>query len=118
MASEIQFDHTTGRTCYVSIRNAIGEIYNTVGAAFEAYNASNYADYDFAATEQGASGLYAANMPAINPGVYSIVAKERAGGSPAQSDVTVSAGDVLWDGSRVVDFQLYHCDIQLTIDTD
>lgn len=102
MAAEIQFDHVTAKTCYVQVRNTVGQIWNTVGAAFEAYLTANIGDYDIAATEQGtASGSYVANMPAVVAGVYNIIAKERAGGAPAESDLTVSVGDVEWTGTII-----------------
>lgn len=102
MAAEIHFDHTTGTTCYVQVRNSVGQIWSTVGAAFEAYLTANIANYDIAATEQGtASGLYAADMPAASAGIYNIVAKERAGASPAETDVTVGVGEIEWDGTAV-----------------
>lgn len=101
MAKEIQLDHTTGRVSYVLIRNAVGQIYNGVG--LETYLTANYATYDVAATEEGtASGLYVADMPALPAGLYNIVAKERIGGSPAESDPTVGLGEIEWDGSAVV----------------
>lgn len=86
---------------YFMVRSATGTIWNTAGAALEAYNAANIADYDIAATEQGSGGLYVGNMPAAAAGVYNIVAKVRAGGSPAESDVTVGVGEIEWDGSAV-----------------
>lgn len=102
MAGEIVFSHTTGRTCYAQVWNNVGQIYNTASAAFQAYATANIADYDIAATEQGtASGIYVASMPAVAAGVYGVVAKERAGGSPAESDTVVGEGDILWDGSIV-----------------
>lgn len=101
MSAEIQFDHDSGKTCYAQLRNVAGQIWN--GSAFEAYNASNIANYDIAATEQGASGLYVADMPAVTAGVYNIVAKEQAGGSPAQSDKTVGVGSLDWTGTAVSD---------------
>lgn len=104
MAKEIEFSHTTAKTCYAQIRNSTGSIWNTAGAAFEAYLTANVADYDITATEQGtASGFYTADMPAgiTTAGVYNIIAKERAGGSPAESDITVAEGTVEWSGAAV-----------------
>lgn len=103
MANEIQADHTTGKTVYAQIRNTVGQIYNTAGASFEAYSTANIADYDIAMTEQGtASGLYAGSMPSVSTGFYNVVAKERAGGAPAESDVTIGEGTIIWSGSAVV----------------
>lgn len=104
MANEIHADyHTSGVTLYAQVRNTSGQIWNTASAAFQAYNTANIADYDIAMVEQGtASKFWAGNMPSVAAGVYSIVAKLRAGGSPAESDLTVAAGAIEWDGSAVV----------------
>ena len=100
MASELQTSYVTGRNVYFLIRSRIGQIWNTSGAAFENYTALNITDYDVAASEQGSSGFYAGTFPtAITAGVYSVVAKERLGASPAESDPTVGVGDIQWNGS-------------------
>lgn len=54
MAGIIDLGGQSGRTIYFVIRNTAGQVWN--GAAFEAFNASNWANYDVAATEQGTSG--------------------------------------------------------------
>lgn len=98
MASEIQLPWATGKTVYFLIRNSIGQVYN--GSTFATYATANYSSYPVTATEQGtASGYYAADMPTISAGIYSIEAKERAGGSPAETDQNIGGGDLLWDGS-------------------
>lgn len=100
MASELQADYLTGKNVYFLLRNSTGSVWN--GSSFVAYNTANYTDYDIAATEQGtASGYYAANMPSVSQGVYYAVAKERAGGTPAETDVTVGTGTINWGGSAV-----------------
>jgi hypothetical protein len=100
MASELQFSYATGKTCYVLIRNSVGQIWNTAGSAFEAYAAGSYTDYAISAVEQGASAYYTATMPStIAAGVYSITAKEQLAGSAAQTDPTVATGDEQWNGS-------------------
>lgn len=101
MSKEIQFLDATGQTDYVNLTNSAGQWYNTVGGVFETFNASNFADYDIAATEFGTSGQYAADMPAVAAGVYYVVARRRAGGSPAQSDQFVADGEIQWGGTAV-----------------
>lgn len=97
MAGEIQLQYVTGKTVYAVIRNHFGQVWNTAGGAFEAFNASNYTDYDVALTEQGTTGVYAGDFPsAIVAGVYSLDFRERAGASPAQSDLAVGAGEYDW----------------------
>ena len=41
MAKEIQYTDTSGRTEYVNLTNSVGQWYNTVGTAFEAFNAAS-----------------------------------------------------------------------------
>lgn len=76
-------------------------IWNTSLGAFEAYVTANYGDYDIAATEQGtASAYYTGTFPStIVAGVYSITAHAQVGGSPAETDPVVAAGDYQWNGS-------------------
>jgi hypothetical protein len=103
MASEIQFETTTGQTCYVQLRNSIGHIYNTNTDLFESYVTANVTNYALSSTEQGSgSCYYVANMPTgILPGTYNIVAKARAGGSPAETDRSVAEGSLAWTGIAV-----------------
>lgn len=103
MAGELECDDVTGKTVYFQVRSATGTIWNTSSVAFEAYQTANIANYAVAAAEQGtASGYYVGTMPAAPAGVYNVVAKERAGGAPAETDRTVGVGDVNWDGAAVV----------------
>ena len=100
MASEIQFNGPgTGLNCYALIRNRTGAIWN--GTAFETYATANYSTYSITATEQGtASNHYAATFPStIAAGIYSVTAKQRTGGSVAETDTTIAVGDVHWNGS-------------------
>jgi hypothetical protein len=104
LANELQADDITGRVIYFQVRSAIGQIWNILTAAFENYTTANIAHYNVPGTEQGtASGFYAGNMPAVPSGVYNVIAKEQAGGSPAETDRTVATGDVQWNGSLVSD---------------
>lgn len=100
MAGEIQFSYLSAATTYFIVRNSIGRPWNTSGAgAFEAYNAANYISYGIAATEQGASALYAGTMPvAIPAGTYGIVAKNQLNANPQQNDGTIAAGNIEWNG--------------------
>lgn len=99
MAGELQVQTQSSLNVYFTIRNSVGQIWN--GSAMEAYSTGNYANYPVTATEQGsASGFYTATFPAaITPGVYSIVAYSRLGGSPAESDTVVATGDFQWNGT-------------------
>lgn len=102
MAGEIQLPlGTSGVNIYAVVRNASGQVWNTVGAAFENYNAANWTDYDIALTEQGVSGYYVGNFPAAVAGVYAIEARQRAGGSPAVSDSIVGGANLDWSGTAI-----------------
>lgn len=87
---------TTGGTVYFIILDASGQARN--GSAFEALNPANWTTYDIAATE-GAGGVYLADCPALAAGAYNYVAYRQAGANPATSDVRVSTGSFVWDGS-------------------
>jgi hypothetical protein len=111
MAGEIQFDAPTGINCYVLIRTAGGPtgafIYSPVDSDFLMYQSGNYLDYSsIAATEQGTSGYYTADMPTtfgiVIGGVYEIVAKRRVSGTPAETDPTIAVGELQWDGTSAV----------------
>ena len=98
MAAELQADYTTGKTIYFLLRNSVGQIWN--GSSFGAYATASYATYPITAAEQGtASGFYTATMPSSTAGSYSVEAKLQSGGSPAETDLTVGAGNLEWSGT-------------------
>ena len=100
MAAELQMVMGTGLTGYFQVRSTVGTIWN--GSALVAYNTANIATYAITATEQGtASGYYTGTMPALAAGVYNVIGKQRVGGSVAESDPTVSTGQIEWNGSTV-----------------
>lgn len=80
---------TTGK--FVLIRQSDAAFWNTSGTpAFEAYNASNIANYGIAATEIGATGVYRALNPSPMTGATYIFIKA-AGASLAVTDVLNNA---------------------------
>jgi hypothetical protein len=94
----------SGGTFYAQVRSAAGQVWNTSGAAFEAYNAGNVTDYDLALTEQGGSGVYTFDLPAgIGAGFFSVIVFERAGGSPAEGDAPVWEETLGFDGTDIAD---------------
>lgn len=103
MAGEIQFSFIHGDTTYVLIRNTTGQIWSNVTSTFQNYNTSNYSGYTVTANEQGTfSAYYTANMPtSVPPGSYNIVAKNQLGTNPAETDPTIDAGSVEWNGGAV-----------------
>src|SRR5262245_15821495 len=104
MAREIQCVHTTAKTVYALVFNATGSVWRALASAFESYLTANRALYAITLTEQGtASGLYMGTFPsAITAGVYGVVAYERAGGSPAETDAKVAVGTYQWTGSALL----------------
>lgn len=101
MSAELQIGGlTTGWTVYAVLRSATGTVWN--GSSFEAFNASNWATYDLALTEQGTTGYYVGNMPAVAAGVYAVEVRRQTGGSPAAAVATdpfLGGGDLDWDGT-------------------
>lgn len=97
MANELQIPWTTGSTVYFLLRNSVGQVWN--GSSFVAYNSADYADYDIPATEQGTSGYFVGDMPAVTAGVYYIVSKQQLGGSPAETDFNIGTGQIQWNGT-------------------
>lgn len=96
MSKEIQAIGTTGLTHYAQVsRDSDGKFWNTSTVAFETYQTANVANYAISMTEQGtASGVYEGDLPASLVGVAGLsgTMRQRAGGSPAESDDPVAAG--------------------------
>ncbi|MFZ5829123.1 MAG: hypothetical protein ACOY3P_03510 [Planctomycetota bacterium] len=94
----ISISDLPGLDLYAVLRDATDQVYNTSSEAFEAYNSSNWGDYDIAATEQGSSGYYVAATPAgLAVGRYRMTFHE--GASPAEGDAVVGSVSAYWDGS-------------------
>ncbi|MFZ5829807.1 MAG: hypothetical protein ACOY3P_06955 [Planctomycetota bacterium] len=94
----ISISDLPGLDLYAVLRDATDQVYNTSSEAFEAYNSSNWASYDIAATEQGSSGYYVAATPAgLTAGRYRITFHE--GASPAEGDAVVDSVSAYWDGT-------------------
>jgi hypothetical protein len=81
MAGELSISYPTGNTLYAVVLDATGQIYNTVGASFEAINGSNWTQYDHALTESGSTGLYIGNFPSVSAGSFWFDIRLQAGGS-------------------------------------
>lgn len=98
MSGEIHVVGPTGNTCYVHIFNASGQRWN--GSAYEAFSVGNYAAYDVAVTEDGATGVYIGTMPSGVPaGRPDIVLFIQDGGSPANGDRAGGTQSLEWRGS-------------------
>lgn len=104
MANEIIFGGGSGQALYLIILNGTSQFFNTVTPGFEAFNGSNYANYDHALTEQGTTGIYLATPPTLAVGAYRFIVKQQVGGAVAQSDPVVGGGAFDWTGTALVQF--------------
>lgn len=102
MGNELQIDYLTGKAVYFLLRNEIGQIWN--GAAFENYVTANFANYPISGIEQGTgSAYYTGDMPAVAAGVYFPTAKERVGGSYAETDISIGWENAFqWKGTKIL----------------
>lgn len=88
MAGELQAQHVSGATLYATILNAAGAVWN--GAAFDASPTSGeWATYDVAMTEDGVTGYYRGNLPAVGTGLFRIRIHKQLGGAPASTDPVI-----------------------------
>lgn len=103
MAGEIQISYEVGLTVYFLTRNSNAEIWSSSGY-FETYTTANYAYYVTQMTEQGvASAYYEGTFPAaISPGIYNILGKKQAGGSPLETDQSIGSQNFEWGGDEQV----------------
>lgn len=83
---------------YFRARNYLGLWWYTVGSVFEAWNGAHEASYHIAATEDGTSGIYEANVPGSwGNGPYLIEYFD-----PASSSDPLGAYTLVYDGSNEV----------------
>lgn len=88
----------SGVTLYAVIRDEASLWWN--GTAFEAYTEANWTSYAVTLSEQGTSHRYKAATPALPAGTYSVGIRQRAGASPATSDLPVGGFSGYWDGTE------------------
>ncbi len=102
--AEILAAYPTGNTLYFLVTDSSGEYWDNVANGFEAYDAGSIGDYDVPMTEDGAVGIYRGTYPPhanMVTGTYDVTVKERAGGSPAVSDIAVAVASYTWDGTTL-----------------
>lgn len=105
MANELIFGGPSGQNLYLVLLNGTGQFHNSVTPGFEAFNGSNYANYDYALTEQGTTGIYLATPPTLALGTYRFIVKQYiTPGSPSQADAVVGGGGFDWTGTALVRF--------------
>jgi len=104
MASEITVAYKTGQLLYVLIFNTVGEVWNFLTAVFEAVVNSDWTDYELALAEQGTTGIYEGNFPALSAGNYSVIVYQQKGSGPLPSDgpPLAPAQTLEWDGSKEI----------------
>ena len=110
MADEIAFNYLTSKTLYSIRFQLAGNVFLTSGASDEVWGAGgNDADaYDVTMTETtiGSSRHYAGDFDTsgnIAEGVYRVTVYDRAGGSPADTDIAIGQKTMHWDGTAEKD---------------
>lgn len=103
MASELAGSYVAGANAFAILRNQAGQVWN--GSAFASWSDGSFASYPIAATEQGTSGDYYADMPAaiVTAGYYNYAMYARQGGSPVLSDLAYrfTKGEIKWNGTAL-----------------
>ncbi len=96
----------SGQTIYALALNSAGQAWNISSGAFEAPTAADWPNYAISMTEQTAgnlTGIYAGSFPTgiTTAGVYNILFREQAGGSPSAGDTNngMLGGQFFWTGS-------------------
>ena len=96
--NELKTQFPTGNKLYAVILNSVGQVWN--GTAFETITAADWASYAVALTESAGSGIYIGNFPsAIAAGAYSLLLRQMAGASAADTDAPVGAAPFRWSGA-------------------
>lgn len=101
MSGELKISFKTGAAVDFYVFNDVGQIWNTNTSAFEAYASANIGVYAVAGAQLGSSPFYTGTFPvAIIPGIYDIAARQRVGGSPAETDPVIGTEDGFnWSGA-------------------
>jgi hypothetical protein len=104
MSNEITHNAATGLTFYACRFQQNGNVFLSDGASDEVWGTAGRtaADYDVPMTEEDACGHYKGDFDAlanIAAGAYPVVVYLQSGGGPVDADVSVSQGEIDWDGS-------------------
>lgn len=105
MSKEMQAVDTTkaAANVYFQVFNSRNsQFWNTSTVAFQTYASANIANYGIAGAKAGTSDFWTANFPTgvTTNGEFGFIARIKAGGSFAESDVVVAVGTVKWDGAN------------------
>jgi len=96
----LQVEWLHGSTIYFLVRSSNALI--ATSSSYVVYDSGHYSNYPQPSSEQGYSGYFVGNMPTFSPpGIYNVLAKLQAGASPAETDKSIGAGVVPWDGTAV-----------------
>ena len=97
---------TSGQTVYAIVLNSSGQAWNANSLAFETPTAADWSKYAVTMTEQtggNLTGIYGGSFPTAvtTAGVYNILFRQQAGGSPAATDTNngMLGGQLLWTGT-------------------
>ncbi len=104
MSNEVFHNWVTSQTLYSTRFQLDGDVFLTSGASDETWGTGgrDADDYDVTMPEDGSSGHYVGDFDTsanIAAGVYRVTVFLQAGGSPADSDISIAQGVMYWDGT-------------------
>jgi hypothetical protein len=103
MSNEFVFPAVSGLNLYSVLLNAQGQALNMNTGAFESRSSADWSAYELGLSDTSPStGLYTGNMPSVPAGIYTVIAYQRSGSSPAAGDPPAGFGRIEWDGSAEV----------------
>jgi hypothetical protein len=102
MANELRAQFISGANLYAVILNSSGQAWT--GSVFESINASHWINYAITLSEQAATGIFIGNFPsAITAGgTFNLLLRQRAGSSPAITDLSIGSRQITWSGSAEI----------------
>ncbi len=101
MAEEVFANFTTGSTLYFCAFQLDGNVFLSGGASDEVWGTGgrDADNYDETMTEDGSGGHFIGTFDtSIVAGVYRVTVFVQTGGSPVDSDVPISQGEIYWNG--------------------
>jgi hypothetical protein len=103
MPGEIGTVTADGLSLYATIQALNKNNFWTTGDTFEAFNAAHWANYSTLGLTEltGSNGTYVANFPTgiTTADEYTVVVRQKVGGSNAVTDPVVAIGTVTWSGT-------------------
>ena len=107
MANEIAHDTFTGETLYSCKWTLDGDVFLSDGSSSEEWGTGSRDadDYDVAMAENAPDGHYVGEFdPSGNvaAGVYKVTVFLQAGANPANADLAIARGEMIWSGSSEI----------------